>query len=128
ELEQVRSERDGAFRRVDELARALQALDREKQDFKQRLTREREQLIDVEKGNVALALLEAIDELDRSLAAAVDVGEDSALAQGVRLIRDNLLRKAMAIGIARLDVEGRPFDPNTAEASDIEVTFDPERD
>jgi molecular chaperone GrpE len=126
ELEQVRLERDAARKRVDELARALQALDRDKEEFKQRLSRERERMIDVEKGNVAIALLEAIDELDLCLRA--ENVADSPLAKGVRLIRDNLLRRAEAVGVERIPVEGKPFDPGTAEATDMELTADAEQD
>jgi molecular chaperone GrpE len=107
-------------RRVDELARAYQALSQDREEFKQRLTRERERMLDVERGKVAATLLEAIDELDRSLAASSS--DTSPLAQGVRLIREGLLAKVQSSGIERIDVVGKPFDPNTAEATDMEIT------
>ncbi len=126
EVERLQQELGTAHRRVDELARAYQALNADKEDFKQRLTRERERMIDVEKGNVAQTLLEAIDELDRSLSASPQ--DASPLAKGVRLIRENLLTKAMASGIERMSLVGRPFDPNLAEAVDMEITPDEDRD
>ncbi len=43
-----------ARKRVDELARAYQAGERDREEFKQRLPRERERMIDVERGNVAM--------------------------------------------------------------------------
>ncbi|MBU8897016.1 nucleotide exchange factor GrpE [Corallococcus sp. H22C18031201] len=126
EKARLQAELDASRRRVDELARAYQALNKDREEFKQRLTRERERMIDVERGDVAVTLLEAIDELDRALNAG---GEDgSALAQGVRMIRDSLLRKVQAAGIERLQVVGQPYDPNLAEAADMEITPVPEDD
>jgi molecular chaperone GrpE len=119
------AELEAARRRVDELARAYQAVISEKEEFKQRLTRERERMLDVERGEVAQALLDVVDELDLSLRAAQ---EESALAKGVRLIRDGILAKLQASGIERIQVVGLPYDPNVAEASDMEVTPDPDAD
>lgn len=127
EVRQLRADLETARRRVDELARAYQALNKEREEYKQRLARERERLLDVERGNVALTLLEAIDELDRCL-AAVSAKDASPLAQGVRLIRDGLLSKLNQTGIERLVVVGKPFDPNIAEAADMDVTTSPEDD
>src|SRR5262249_39397133 len=126
EVTRLQQELEAARKRVDELARAFQALNSDKEDFKQRLTRERERMIDVEKANVASVLLDVLDELDLSLSASAE--EDSPLARGVRLIRDGLLRKIQAMGIERIDVVGQSFDPNVAEATDTEMTADPAED
>ncbi len=127
ERQRLEAELDSARRRVDELARAYQALNKDREEFKQRLTRERERMMDVERGNVAVTLLEAIDELDRCLSMSGQEA-NSALGQGVKMIRDGLLSKVQAIGIERLQVVGQPFDPNTAEAFDMEITTQPEED
>jgi molecular chaperone GrpE len=124
EVEKMQAELDAARKRLDEVARGYQGLLQEREEFKVRLTRERERLLDVEKGEVAQVLLDAVDELDLCLAAA----EDSPLARGVRIIRDGILSKLQSAGIQRLEVVGLPFDPNTAEASDMEITPDPEAD
>lgn len=126
ERERLQADLDTARRRVDELARAYQALNQDREEFKARLRREREQLLDVERGNVALTVLEAVDELDRALSASAS--DNGPLAQGVRLIRDGLLTKVGAMGIQRIDVVGQPYDPNTAEATDMELTPDPDAD
>ncbi|TSC25919.1 nucleotide exchange factor GrpE [Corallococcus sp. Z5C101001] len=120
EVARLQQELEAARRRVNELARGLQDLTKDREEFKQRLTRERERMLDVERGNVARTLLEAIDELDLAMAASHQ--DASPLAQGVRMIRDSLLSKAQATGIERIQVVGRPYDPNVAEAADMEVT------
>ncbi|NOJ93963.1 nucleotide exchange factor GrpE [Corallococcus sp. CA049B] len=120
EVARLQAELESARRRVNELARGLQDLTKDREEFKQRITRERERMLDVERGNVARTLLEAIDELDLVLNASQQ--DTSPVVQGVRMIRDSLLSKAQATGIERLQVVGRPFDPNLAEAADMEVT------
>jgi len=121
EVSQLKAELEAARRRVDELARGIQDVMRDRDDFKQRIQRERERMLEVEKGQVAQSLIEAIDELDLSLAA----DDGSPFAQGVRLIRDKLAHKLAANGIERLPLVGRPYDPNAAEAVDIELVSSP---
>jgi molecular chaperone GrpE len=127
ERQRLEAELEATRRRVDQLARAYQELQKDREEFKQRLTRERERMMDVERGNVATTLLEAVDELDRCLAMS---GGDAAspLAQGVKMIRDGLLSKLQQTGIERLQVVGRAYDPNTAEATDMELTTNPDED
>ncbi len=126
EVPKLRSELEAARKRVDELARAFQALDRDREEFKARLNRERERMIDVEKGNVAQTLLEAIDELELSLGAGSQ--DISPLAQGVRLIRENLVKKLAGMGIERVGLVGESYDPHYAEAIDMEITADEAQD
>ena len=121
EVARLQGELEASRRRVDELARGIQDVMRDRDEFKQRIQRERERMIEVEKGEVAKAIIEAVDELDLSLSAA----DDSPLARGVRLIRDKLLQKLQANGVERLDLVGRPFDPNVAEAVDMELVSSP---
>ncbi len=127
ERQRLEAELEAARRRVDELARAYQSVNKDREDFKQRLTRERERMMDVERGNVAVSLLEAIDELDRCLSMGGQES-NSPLGQGVKMIRDGLLSKVQGLGIERLQLVGQPFDPNTAEAADMEITPQPEED
>ncbi len=124
ELEEARSELAAARARVNELARGLQESARDREAFKERLTRENERLRDVEKAESARIVLEAIDALDLSLRAA----DESPLARGVRLIRDDLVAKLAALGVERLDLTGSPFDPNQAEAMDTELVDKPQAD
>jgi molecular chaperone GrpE len=127
EKQRLEAELSAARRRVDQLARAYQELEKDREEFKQRLTRERERMMDVERGNVATVLLEAVDELDRSLSMG-GTDASSPLAQGVKMIRDGLLSKLQQMGIERLKLVGLPYDPNTAEATDMEITTNPDDD
>lgn len=124
EVQRLTDQLEAARKRVNELAHALQAGDRDRAEFKERLSRERERLLDVEKGKVAVTLLEAVDQLDLCLQAS----DDSPLARGVKLIRESILKQAEASGIERLELTGTQFDPNLAEASDMDITPVPEDD
>jgi len=124
EVEALREELVAARARVNELARGLQDSVRDREAFKERLSRENERLRDVEKAENARLVIDAIDALDLSLRAA----DDSPLARGVRLIRDDLISRLAGQGIERLALTGAPFDPNQAEAMDTEVVADPEAD
>jgi molecular chaperone GrpE len=118
EVQKLTADLDAARRRVDELARGLQHSESEREAFKLRLTRERDQLLDLEKAKVATVLLESIDDLELCLSRP----DDSALYKGVKLIRDSLIRKAEEFGLERVELKGTAYDPNLAEASDMEVT------
>lgn len=124
EVERLRAELAAAHKRINELAHAIQAGERDREEFKQRQARERERMIDVEKGHIAVALLEAVDELDLCLKSS----DGSPFAQGVKLIRDSLLKRAEGVGIERVELEGRPYDPNLAEATDMEITASEDED
>ncbi|MEN9796934.1 MAG: hypothetical protein RL653_630 [Pseudomonadota bacterium] len=121
----LRDELEATRKRLNELAWAVKNGEREREEFKQRLQRERDQLLDLERAKVATAVLEAVDELELCLRAAA---ADHPLTQGVKLIRDGLLSRLTQSGLERLDVLGQPFDPNDHEAADMEVSGRPEDD
>ena len=118
ETAKASTELDAARRRIDELARGLQHSESEREAFKLRMTRERDQLLELEKGKVALVLLEAIDDLELCL----NTPDHSALWKGVKLIRDGLIKKAEEFGLERVELKGLPYDPNLSEASDMEIS------
>jgi len=113
---------EAARARVDKLARAYQEMERDKEEFKQRLQRERERMLDFEKGKVALLVIEAVDELGLCLKNA----DASPLSVGVKMIRENLLKKLKDNGVVLLELEGAVFDPNLAEAVDLQMVDNPD--
>jgi molecular chaperone GrpE len=122
--EPVQAELEAARARVNELARGLQDCVRDTEAFKARLLRESERLREVEKGESALLVIEAVDALDLVLQA----DDGSPLAQGVRLIRDDLIAKLAGRGVERLQLEGKLFNPNEAEAVVAELVTDAAED
>jgi molecular chaperone GrpE len=120
------SQPDARDRRIDELARAYSALLEDNKAFRARLEREKDRVIEAERFASAQVLLEAIDAVERALAAVRDA--KGPLADGVRLTRDLLERHVLALGAERLSLVGSPFDPHLAEAIDTSPVSDPSRD
>jgi molecular chaperone GrpE len=114
--------------RLDEVLRAYSHLQQERDEFRKRSERERERVLEVERGKVSLALIEAIDELDRSLSSVSPEREGDPLVAGVRLIRDGLVRRLLSNGIERYETVGLPFDPTRHEAADTVEVDDPSQD
>ncbi len=125
ELEKSRADLDRTSARLDEIVRAYSAAVNEQRDFRARLEREKERVLEAERGKIAIVLLELGDELDRALAAG---GVQGPLGEGVRLIHEGLMRRLQAMGIERLSLVGRPFDANLAEAVDLVPVSDPSQD
>jgi molecular chaperone GrpE len=122
EPDELERQLEAARARIDVLARAYQELERDKEDFKRRLQRERDRTLEVEKGKVALMLIEAIDELELCLKNA----DESPLSVGVRMIRENLLKKLKENSVVLIELQGTVFDPNFAEAVDLQVVDNPD--
>lgn len=117
--------------RIDELARAYAALVEDNKAFRQRLERERTRVVDAERANVAQALLDAADDLERALAAVSGTGDGGPLASlldGVRLSLGALHARIAALGAQRIAVQGQPFDPHVAEAIDTVAVADEAQD
>ncbi|MCL2259686.1 MAG: nucleotide exchange factor GrpE, partial [Cystobacterineae bacterium] len=122
EVERLQGELKAALARIDMLARAYQEVEQDKEDFKRRLQRERERMLELEKGKIALLLIEAVDELELCLKNA----DDSPLSVGVGMIRENILKKLKENSVVTLELAGTVFDPNTAEAIDLQLVDNPE--
>jgi molecular chaperone GrpE len=114
--------------RLDEVLRAYSSLQQDREEFRKRSERERERVLEVERGNVALALIEAIDELDRTLQAVKKERQGDPLVAGVKLIRDGLLRRLASSGIERYETVGLPFNPTLHEAADLVPVADAGQD
>jgi molecular chaperone GrpE len=114
--------------KLDEVLRAYSHLQQEREDFRKRSERERERVLEAERGKVALALIEAVDELDRTLSSVPSARAGDPIVAGVRLIRDGLVRRLAASGIERYEAAGQAFDPTLHEAADIVPVDDPGQD
>lgn len=103
--------------RIDELTRAYAALVEEGKAARARMEREKARVLEAERAQVAQALLESADELERALAAASDAS--GPLVEGVRLSLAALQKRVAELGAVRIPVLGERFDPRLAEAVDL---------
>jgi molecular chaperone GrpE len=67
------------------------------------------------KADLAMALLETLDDLDRTMQAA-EASSDEQLAHGVQLVATKLRGSLEKAGLVRIDATGVPFDPQRHEA------------
>ncbi len=114
--------------RIEELSRAYAALLEDNKAFRARMEREKDRLVEAERGRVAQALLETADELERALAAASATEAPGAVAEGVRLALAALSKRIAELGAERIAVVGKPFDPHVAEALDTVAVADESQD
>ena len=116
----------------DEELRATLARYREANaEFEQARARMRRDVAkEVERGARAVLadLLDVVDNLDRAIEAARAAGSDSALLQGVDMVRTQFLAKLDGHGVRPLDAAGRPFDPSCHEAATMVPVTDPAQD
>ena len=111
---------------ADELARArtqaaeyrdhLQRLQAEFENYRKRMTRSQERLVDAELQRLVQQLLEVLDEFDLALIAAERQPDFEAFRKGVELVYAKLAETLRAEGLERIEAEGKAFDPNEHEA------------
>ena len=110
----------------DELSRArtqaaeyrdhLQRLQAEFENYRKRMTRSQERLVDAELQRFVQRLLEVLDEFDLALIAAERQPDFEAFRKGVELVYAKLAETLRAEGLERIEAEGKTFDPNEHEA------------
>lgn len=104
-----------AERQRDEYLDDLRRARAEFENFRRRTVRENATTRDAGRGDVVTALLEVLDDLDRTLAASEE-STDPGLAKGVELVAEKLTGTLAGLGVVRLDPIGDLFDPSEHEA------------
>ena len=101
----------------DRLRRALADLDNLRKRYEREVERERL----TERMHVARQWLPVVDDLERALEhlAAADDGDQRAVIEGVRVVRDRALTVLAQLGFPRFDATGEPFDPARHEAVSV---------
>ena len=86
------------------------------ENIKGRLRRDVAKDVAAGKRQILAGLLEVMDNLERALEAAQTNGETSSLFDGVVMVRDQFKAKLLALGVTRVAILGKPFDPAHFEA------------
>lgn len=99
------------------------------ENFKKRMERERETLLQYAGENIFRELLASVDNLDRALeqgsAESGDLQQKlDALLEGVELTRNGLLATLEKFEVTPIESEGMKFDPNDHEAMTMEASND----
>jgi molecular chaperone GrpE len=115
------------------ISSAYAALLNDQAAYRNRLDREKAQLIESEKATLGQVLLDSTDPLERALSSVADVSNHKHhavrdLTEGVRLSLAVLYKRIADIGAERVRTIGMPFDPAYAEAVDVVTITDPAQD
>ncbi|MGZ4175731.1 MAG: nucleotide exchange factor GrpE [Solirubrobacteraceae bacterium] len=108
--------------KADEYLALAQRTQADFENYRKRATREARAAQERGAVKLALALLPAIDNLDRALAHADDVVADGAdngaasLVAGLKHVHADVIAALGNVGIERYSPEGEPFDPQYHEA------------
>src|SRR5437870_7182753 len=109
ELEQARRE---AAEYRDHLLRLKAEFD----NYRKRVLKEQTRAVEMAAEPLVRRLLEVLDEFDLALMAAEQRPDFDKFLHGVELVYAKLLESLRAEGIQRMDVAGKPFDPEVHEA------------
>ena len=115
-------------RTLSEYINAYKQVDKDKQEFKVRLEREKEKELGILKDRLVGDLLELMDNLDRSVMGAESSRNYDALAQGIRMVQSQFVEKLAKLGAEPIPTVGQAFDPNIHEALGLAPTNDPDQD
>jgi len=115
---------------AEEVRDELETLRRDRDDFKDKYLRSQAECANIarrlnqqfaeEKRIAAMSfardLLPVLDNFDRTLSSLGAVSPDDPIAQGVRLIADQLGKTLQQNGISAIESAGKPFDPEKHQA------------
>lgn len=114
--------------RADEVLAAHRRMQQEFDAARARLNRDVEARVQRAKASTFARLLEIADHLDLALAnAGAERPAGDPLVDGLRLIHGRLLAVLRDEGLERIEVLGRPFDPQVAEAVAVVEVEEPAR-
>ncbi|MBN1883292.1 MAG: nucleotide exchange factor GrpE [Deltaproteobacteria bacterium] len=86
------------------------------ENFKKRMERERSDSIRYANEDLIKQLLPVVDNLERALAHAEEVGADEAMIEGVGMVHKQFIDALEKFGVTRVEAMEKPFDPNYHEA------------
>ena len=103
-------------RRSEEYLADLQRLKAEYDNYRKRILREQTRAVELASEGLVLRLLEVVDEFELALVAAEHEQTSDRFVHGVEMVYAKLLEILKAEGLARIDAQGKPFDPEIHEA------------
>ena len=104
-----------ATQRADKAEKEIAYKEAEIQNVRKRLMAEKSTLIQYGGMGLARRMIPILNDVDRAL-QQVDEGDESPVAQGLRLLRNKLWRELESDGIKAIEAKGLAFDPSKMEA------------
>jgi len=120
--EQLEESRAKAVEYLDDAQRQRAELE----NYRKRMLREQTRIIDQANRSIIAAMLPVIDNLELALQSCDEC--DDKLAQGVRMVYEQLMELLKREGLEEINPYGHPFDPEVCEAVMAVVSDDHEDD
>ncbi len=104
-----------ALSRAETAEKEIAYKDAEIQNVRKRLMAEKSELIQYGGMGIARRMLTVLGDVDRAVSNIAE-GDESAVAQGLRLLRNKMWHELSADGVSEIDAKGQVFDPAKMEA------------
>lgn len=119
----LQADLDGALRLIEEERRRnedylirLKYLQADFENYRKRVDREMQEADEFSTGGLMKRLLPVLDDLDLAVSSAKWEGDSKGLAEGVAMVRKNLMSVLQSSGLRPIDAIGKPFNPAQHEA------------
>jgi molecular chaperone GrpE len=116
ELVKVREQLDAKEKEAKEYHDRYLRQVAELENFKRRITREKDESIRFANEALVKDLIPIVDNLERAVAHAKDGGNGRPLVEGVEMVLRGLFDMLAKHGVAQISAIGQPFDPEKHEA------------
>jgi molecular chaperone GrpE len=124
-IEELKEQKEASELKLMEYINAFKKAQAEQEEFRKRLNRDIDKKIVAGKRDLFIKLLDMMDNLDRAIGSAKSCANPDGLLAGIIISRDLFLSILKKEGIERLELIGKPFDPQFAEAVMIQEVDDP---
>ena len=104
-----------ALDRAEKAEKEIAYRDAEIQNIRKRMLQEKSDLIKFGSMPLARRMVSILVDVDRAL-SSIESEDESAVAQGLRLLRNKLWHELSADGITEIEAKSKPFDPSTMDA------------
>ncbi len=85
-------------------------------NYRRRTQREKEDLAEYASQKLVTSILPIIDNFERAVAVQATGVESKGILQGVQMIQRQMMELLQREGLAEMNAQGQPFDPNFHEA------------
>jgi molecular chaperone GrpE len=86
------------------------------ENYRKRMVREKAELYRMANADLIDELLPVLDHFDLAMGATSEHEASDAVAEGVKLVREQLSKVLEKFGLSVIDAQGEAFDPNVHEA------------
>lgn len=104
-----------ALERAEKAEKEIAYRDAEIQNIRKRSMQEKSEVMKFGSMPLARRMVSVLTDVDRAL-QSIDDDDQSAVAQGLRLLRNKLWHELSADGVTEIDAKSKPFDPSTMDA------------